>query len=267
MVDVIEESSDLGEPKPLLEGRGLTKVFGGVRAVNHVDVSVGENQIVGLIGPNGAGKTTLFDMLSGFGRPTEGSVLWQGQDITRLQPAARVKLGLIRSFQQSRVFPELTVHENLQIAGHVSVRGGLFVDVFRPLKSRANDRLIEERVSRIVETFGIGDLLALRGDELSYGVAKRLSLVMTLVADPKMVLLDEPAAGLNGDEIDLLQVDLIRLRTEGVAVLFVEHHMELVMDVSDRLTVLDAGSIIAEGTPDAVASDPVVIEAYLGVSS
>jgi len=251
----------------LLEARGLTKVFGGLRAVNDVGLTVSDGEIVGLIGPNGAGKTTTFDMLSGFSRPTSGSVIWQGRDVTRLSPAARVRLGLVRSFQQSRVFPELTVRDNLRIAAHVAVRGGLFVDLFAFWRSRADDRVIDERVDQVVAEFGIDRLLELRGSELPYGLAKRLSLVMTMASRPRIVLLDEPAAGLNSDEMDLLREDLVRLRDDGVATLFVEHHMELVMGIADEITVLDAGAVISQGTPDTVAADPAVIKAYLGAAS
>lgn len=219
---------------------------------------VHEGEILGLIGPNGAGKTTAFNLVSGFARPDGGVLAWRGRPITRLSPHARARLGLVRTFQQPRVFAELTVRENLVIAaqshhGRHDVRGS-GAGESRPVPSA-------EQVLAGFEMTGLADTPA---DQLSYGYAKRLGVAMAVATGSDMLMLDEPAAGLNAADVERLRDDLVRLRDEGRTVWIVEHHMELVMAVCDRVIVLDAGSVIAAGSPDEVMVHPRVLEAYLG---
>ena len=255
------------EGQPIqLECDGVTKRFGGVTAVNDVTFAVRRHEKVGLIGPNGAGKTTLFNVVTGFAPASAGQVRWEGRDITRVHPSNRTKFGLVRSFQRSRVFPGLTVQDNLRTACHIAVQGNVFGDLFRSPRSRQNERTIRERTEELLEEYALTDVAHRPAGELSYGLGKRIGFVMALAPRPRMLLLDEPAAGLNRDEVDLLRTDLEGLSHGGVTVMFVEHHMGLVMQVAERIIVLDAGQMIAEGTPAQIATDARVVDAYLGTN-
>ncbi|HVW43948.1 MAG TPA: branched-chain amino acid ABC transporter ATP-binding protein/permease [Amycolatopsis sp.] len=231
----------------LLEISGLTKAFGGVRAVDDVSFTVGSAAVVGVIGPNGAGKTSLFNLVSGFVRPDAGEVRWEGRAITGLPAFERSRRGLVRTFQRPRTFPALTVRENLVIAAEG-----------RPAHPGADP------VEQIVATFGLAELADRPASALSYGDAKRLGVALAVATGARMVLLDEPAAGLNTGDVELLRRDLLELRKAGCSVLLIEHHMELVLDVCDEIVVLDAGRVIAQGTPAEVSAHPDVIDAYLG---
>jgi ABC-type branched-subunit amino acid transport system ATPase component/ABC-type branched-subunit amino acid transport system permease subunit len=243
----------------LLEGQGLTKRFGGLTAVRDFSFQVHEGEILGLIGPNGAGKTTAFNLVSGFARPDGGVLTWRGRPITRLSPHARARLGLVRTFQQPRVFSQLTIRENLVIAaqshdGRRHDGRGRGPGPSRPVPA----------VDEVLASFEMTQLADTPADQLAYGYAKRLGVAMAVATGSQMLMLDEPAAGLNGADVDHLRGDLVRLRDEGRTVWIVEHHMELVMAVCDRVLVLDAGSVIAAGAPDEVMAHPRVLEAYLG---
>jgi branched-chain amino acid transport system permease protein len=238
----------------VLEGNGLTKRYGGLVAVRDFSFQVRQGEILGLIGPNGAGKTTAFNLVSGFVRPDSGVLTWRGRPVTRLSPHARARLGLVRTFQQPRVFPQLTIRENLVIAAqshHGRVRR---TDGSRPLPT----------ADRVLDGFGMAHLADTPAEQLAYGYSKRLGVAMAVATGSEMLMLDEPAAGLNAADVDRLRADLVRLRDEGRTVWIVEHHMELVMAVCDRVLVMDAGSVIASGTPDEVMAHPRVLEAYLG---
>ena len=249
----------------LLEVRKLSKRFGGLTAVDGVGFDVEAGQIVGLIGPNGAGKTTVFNLLSGFSPVSGGSVRWDGRDITRLPAAHRVRLGVTRTFQHARAFGGITVRENVRAACYSVVERGSFLgDVLGTVRARRNERIVAERAERILERFGFLQYADRVAGELPYGITKRLGLVIGAATDPRLLMLDEPAAGLNHEEITVLRNDLVELRETGTTVLIVEHHMGLVMQVSDWIVVLDAGRKIAEGPPDVVAADPKVVDAYLG---
>ena len=238
----------------MLEGNGLTKRYGGLVAVRDFSFQVHQGEILGLIGPNGAGKTTAFNLVSGFVRPDSGALTWRGNPVTRLSPHARARLGLVRTFQQPRVFPQLTIRENLVIAAqshHGRVRRA---DGPRPLPT----------ADGVLESFGMAHLAYTPAEQLAYGYSKRLGVAMAVATGSEMLMLDEPAAGLNAADVDRLRADLVRLRDEGRTVWIVEHHMELVMAVCDRVLVMDAGSVIAAGTPEEVMAHPRVLEAYLG---
>jgi branched-chain amino acid transport system permease protein len=246
-------AAETGAPV-LLEGKGLTKRFGGLTAVGDFSFQVHEGEILGLIGPNGAGKTTAFNLVTGFARPDSGVLTWRSTPITRLSPHARARLGLVRTFQQPRVFPQLSVRENLVIARQ-SHDGRRHRDA-GPRRAPTADE--------VLTSFDMASLADTAAEQLSYGYSKRLGVAMAVATGSDMLMLDEPAAGLNGGDVDRLREDLVRLRDEGRTVWIVEHHMELVMAVCDRVIVLDAGSVIATGTPDEVMAHPRVLEAYLG---
>ena len=244
----------------ILEARGLTKSFGGFSAVSEVDLQIRRGHIHALIGPNGAGKTTCFNLLTKFMQPTAGSIHFNGRDITRVAPADVTRLGLVRSFQISAVFPRMTALENVRIALQRRHRGDSF-DFWRPERVlRAHD---DEALARL-EDVGLADFAGETAGELSYGRKRALEIATTLALEPEMLLLDEPMAGLAQEDVSRISA-LIRRISAGRTVLMVEHNLSVVSELSDRITVLARGQILAEGTYDVVSKDPRVVEAYIGV--
>ncbi len=252
----------------LLEIRGLVKRFGGLNAVDGVDMEVLESEILSVIGPNGAGKTTLFNAVTGLYPPDEGSIRFDGHELVGLKPNQVCGLGISRTFQTVRLFPNMTVLENAMVGQHCRTRSGVLGAVLRLPHTRAEERSVQERARDALSFFG-SRLAGYREDQpamaLSYANRRRLEIARAMATNPKLILLDEPTAGMNPKETEEM-IDLIgKLRDErGFTIVVVEHDMRLVKGVSDRVIALDHGRKIAEGTFEEVSSDVHVIEAYLG---
>jgi branched-chain amino acid transport system ATP-binding protein len=238
--------------------------FGGLVAISDMNFTVGEGEIVSLIGPNGAGKTTAFNVMTGFLEPTAGRVTYRDTTLNGLQPHQIADLGLIRTFQRTSVFPNDTVHENLLIGLHRQGRVRLVDAILGLPRARVSERKLRQRAEELIEWVGLERRAYDPAGSLSYGEQRLVGVALALAAEPSMLLLDEPVSGMNTSETHRV-VELIRnIRDRGITILLVEHDMPMVMNVSDRIVVLNYGRIIAEGTPEVIRNDPAVIEAYLG---
>ena len=251
----------------LLKLTDVTKVFGGLTAVNDLSFEVEQGSIVGLIGPNGAGKTTVFNCITGNYRPERGRIEFAGKNITGLKPHRIVKLGIARTFQSIRLFGRLPALENILAGRHCRMRAGLFACMFHTPSMRREERAAIIRCMRELEFVGLASHYADMASALAYGQQRLLEIARALASDPVLIILDEPAGGMNDQETAELVKLILAIRERGITILLIEHDMRLVMKICEKLIVLEHGTLIAEGAPDTVRENPAVVEAYLGVDN
>ena len=250
---------------PVLETRHLGIEFGGLKAVDDFNLTIGKTEIAGLIGPNGAGKTTIFNLITKVYEPTSGAVLVNGRDLHGLDIAQASKLGIARTFQNIRLFDNMTVEENVRIGLHNNIKYDMFSGILRLPRYWIQENRQHEKALELLHIFGMENLADERAGSLPYGVQRRLEIVRALATNPKLLLLDEPAAGMNPRETEELMENIARIRDQfQIAILLIEHDMNLVMGVCEGICVLNFGRVIAKGTASEIQANPVVIEAYLG---
>ncbi|MGE5633296.1 MAG: ABC transporter ATP-binding protein [Caulobacteraceae bacterium] len=250
----------------ILKLKGLTKTFGGLTAVGDINFNVLKDSITGLIGPNGAGKTTIFNLITGIYKVSSGSIVFDGKDITNKEPYLIAEAGITRTFQNIRLFKKLTVYENVLTACHYNAEYSILDSVLRLPKLRKEEWLLKEQASELLEIMGLSTMKELVANNLPYGLQRRLEIARALALNPKLLLLDEPAAGMNPDETEQLMKLISEIRSKfKLTVLIIEHHMDLIMGVCENIMVLNFGCKLAEGTPKDIQNNKSVIEAYLGV--
>ncbi len=250
---------------PVLDVRNLGIDFGGLKAVDNFTLTIGKTEIAGLIGPNGAGKTTVFNLLTNVYKPTRGAILLDGEPTAGKEPYEINKMGIARTFQNIRLFNEMTVIDNVKVGLGGSVKENLFDALFHTPRYRKNEKMLNEKAYELLGIFGMEDIAKLKAGNLPYGAQRRLEILRALATKPKILLLDEPAAGMNPSETAELMENIRRIRdTFNIAIMLIEHDMNLVMGICEGIAVLNFGQIIAKGTPDDIKNNETVIEAYLG---
>ncbi len=262
--DSIIPERDL-DKTPVLETKHLGIDFGGLTAVDDFNLTVGRTEIAGLIGPNGAGKTTVFNLLTKVYQPTRGTILLDGKETSGMNTVQVNKAGIARTFQNIRLFGQLTVEENVKVGLHNNMKGGMVSDIFRLPRYWKSEKLAHERAMELLSIFDMEHIKDYKAGSLPYGAQRRLEIVRALATNPCLLLLDEPAAGMNPSETAELMENIRKIRdTFHIAVMLIEHDMNLVMGICEGIAVLNYGKIIAKGTPEEIQANPQVIEAYLG---
>ena len=255
----------MSKETPVLEAKGLGIQFGGLKAVNDFSISIGKSELVGLIGPNGAGKTTVFNLLTGVYQPTRGSVLINGIDIKGMPVHKVNKLGIARTFQNIRLFTDMTALDNVKVGLHNNIKCSFLASLLHLPSYKRAEKAANEKAMELLDFMGLADVADVKAGSLPYGVQRRLEIVRALATSPSIILLDEPAAGMNPSETAELMHQIRRIRdTFHIAIFLIEHDMNLVMNVCEAIAVVNYGRIIAKGTPEEIRANPAVIEAYLG---
>ena len=262
--DAIIPERDLGT-RPVLDARHLGVEFGGLKAVDDFNMIIGRTEIAGLIGPNGAGKTTIFNLITKVYQPTTGTILIDGKDTAGMNTIQANRLGIARTFQNIRLFNNMTVEENVRIGLHNQVKYGMMTGIFRLPNYWKKEKVQHEKSLDLLSIFNMQDMANVKAGSLPYGAQRRLEIVRALATNPSLLLLDEPAAGMNPHETEELMHNIIKIRDEfHIAVMLIEHDMNLVMGICEGICVLNYGKVIAKGTAAEIQQNPVVIEAYLG---